>query len=212
MSRAHKTAPTMNRPGARVTRRKVLKLSLAGFAAAALGGFALAAQKTRLLADTPKLQVLDGAEYAILVALAERLCPAAGDGAPGATKLRIAEYFDDVLGQSDAEAQKALKGALALFENALGGALVGERLVPFTELSADDQDRVLHGWQDSKLGVRRTVFRALASGIQSFYWGNPATWKRIGYEQPDPAALRLAYADNLVDLDALRATPLANGT
>jgi hypothetical protein len=197
----------MNQPGARVSRRKVLKSSLAVVALAGLGGVALALQKTRLI-RTPELFVLDAKEYAILSALAERLSPEAGQGAPGATKLGVAQQLDALVRYADDEAKKGLKGALALFETAVGGALVGERVVPFTALSNEDKDRVMTSWRDSSLGVRRTVYRALSAGVFAFYWGNPATWDRIGYKLPDVVALREAYATNLVDLDALRATPL----
>ncbi|MDB4987091.1 MAG: putative oxidoreductase [Myxococcaceae bacterium] len=209
----HKTAVTMTSPGTRVSRRKVLKTSLAAVALASLGGVALAVQKTAQLARTPALSVFDPSEYAIFRAFAERVAPSAGAGAPGATELGIVQLLDRVLAQSDAEAQKAIKGALALFESALGGALVGERVVPFTHLSPAEQDRILAGWRGSSLGMRRTIFRALSAAVMSYYWGDPRTWQRCGYDgPPNVANLRQAYADNLIDLDALRATPLTNGT
>lgn len=203
----------MNSQVARMSRRKLLRGGLVATALVGIGGVTLALQKTRQLAKVPPLAVLDASEYAILVALAERLCPQLGEGAPGATKLAVAQTIDQLLVHSDETAQKAIKGALALFDNALGGALVGERLVPFTRLSSEQQDRSLSAWRDSSIGTRRTVFRALGNVVWAVYWGNPSTWQRIGYGgPPDVAALRAAYASNLVDLDALRATPLAHGT
>jgi len=202
----------MSSPEPRITRRRLLKATLSLVAVATAGGAVLAAQKTTPVGSLPKLSVLDAAEYTVLCAIAARLCPA-GDDAPGALALRVPEAIDVALAHSDAESQKAIKGALALFENALGGALAGERVVPFTQLPPERQDRVLAAWQHSKLGVRRTIYRALSASVMAFYWGNARTWPRIGYGgPPDVAALRASYADNLVDLDALRATPVAKGT
>ena len=203
----------MDASPARWSRRKLLRGALAATALLGLGGVALALQKTRVLAGTPELVVLDASEYAVLVALAERLCPELGEGAPGATKLGVAAYLDGMLAASDDETQKAIKGALTLFESALGGALVGERARPFTQLSPDEQADSLRAFRDSSLGVRRTLFRALAGAVWSVYWGNPGTWRRIGYDgPPNVSALRASYAANLVDLDALRATPLTSGS
>jgi Gluconate 2-dehydrogenase subunit 3 len=203
----------MDVPPAWWSRRKLLQGALAVSALVGLGGVTLALQKTRSLAGTPRLAVLDASEYAVLVALAERLCPELGPGAPGATKLGVAAYLDSMLAASDGETQKAIKGALTLFESALGGALVGERVRPFTELSPEAQADSLRAFRDSSLGVRRTLFRALASAIWAVYWGNTGTWKRIGYDgPPNVSALRASYAENLVDLDALRATPLTSGS
>lgn len=211
--RPHKTAVSMNSQVARLSRRKLLQSGLIATALLGVGGVTLALQKTRQLSHLPRLSVLDASEYAILVALAERLCPELGAGAPGATKLGVAHTIDQLLVHSDDTAQKAIKGALTLFENALGGALVGERVVPFTQLTSARQDAALSASRDSSIGMRRTVFRALAGVVWAVYWGNPSTWKRIGYGgPPDVVALRTAYASNLVDLDALRATPLAQET
>jgi hypothetical protein len=45
------------------------------------------------------------------------------------------------------------------------------------------------------------------------YWGDPRTWPSTGYSgPPDPRALRATYAENLVDLNALRATPATKET
>ncbi len=49
-------------------------------------------------------------------------------------------------------------------------------------------------------------FRALSALTTGLYFGDPRTWPGLGYPgPPDPAALRQAYAGQLVDLDALLA-------
>jgi hypothetical protein len=190
----------------RLTRRNLIKTGLFGALVVGLGSVGLALQKTASRGDTPgDLKVLDATEFAVLAAMAERICPALGPGAPGATKLEVAHKADAMMESFDPESQKGIKIALRVFENALMGALMGERAVPFTQLSAEQQDRVLEGWRTSDVGFRRTIYRAVASLVTSAYWGSPETWARIGYALPNPAHLRAAYADQLVDLDSLRA-------
>jgi hypothetical protein len=191
---------------AALSRRNLLKTGLVGTVLVGLGSVGLALQKTRPRADTPALAVFDAREYAVLCAIADRIAPALGPGAPGALALGTVTKLDALLEQAELENQKSVKLALRVFENALTGAVLGERLVPFTELSIEARDRVLSAWRDSRIGFRRTVFHALASLILSVYWGDPRVWPRIGYGgPPDLTGLRSAYADNLVDLDALRA-------
>ncbi len=192
------------------SRRSVLKWTLASGAVVFAGGAALALQKTQLREPTPSLKALDANAYAVLCALADRLCPALGEGAPGALALQVPEKLDAMLDAApDASARAAVSGALMMLENALSGALFLERATPFTKLDAAAQDEVLSNMRDSSVGVRRTVFRALAVMVWAFYWGQPETWQRAGYGGPPSVeGLRDMYKDQLVDLNSLRATPL----
>jgi hypothetical protein len=192
---------------AALSRRNLLKTGLFGGAAVVLGSVGLALWDSPPRADTPPLRVLDGREYAILCAIADRVAPALGPDAPGALALGTVAALDAMLETVDVEQQKGLKLALRVFDSALVGALTCERLGPFTSLSPEARDRVLTAWKDSRVGFRRSVFRALSGAILSVYWGDPRVWPRTGYGgPPDRAALRAAYADNLVALDALRAS------
>ncbi len=192
------------------SRRNLLRTGLIGGALVGLGSIGLALQKSPPRPDTPKLKVFDPREYAVLVVVAERLCPARGPGAPGAGALGVAATVDEIVADADPETQKGLKIALRIFDNALTGALMGERVTPFTKLTPAEQDAVLKRWRESKLGFRRTVFQALAGTVSSVYWGNDRTWARIGYPgPPEVASFRAAYAENLVELDSLRTTHAA---
>jgi hypothetical protein len=195
------------------SRRTVLKWTLASGALAVAGGAALALQGSRPPARTPSLAALDAGAYAALCALADRLCPALGDGAPGALALGVPEQLDALLAASpDPTARDQVAGALKLLENALSGALFLERFVPFSELDPARQDAVLAHMRDSSLGVRRTLFRALSTLVWALYWGQPQTWQRAGYGgPPSTPSLRAMYKEQLVDLDSLRATPLSRG-
>jgi hypothetical protein len=171
----------------------------------ALGSVALALQKPQPGSSKRSLQVLTESEAAVLEALADRLCPAVGAGAPGAKSIDLVSILDKRLVDVEEDAAQGLKLGLLLFDNALTGALFAERARPFSKLSPADQDRMIDNWRHSSVAFRRTLYRGLSYLVMAIYWGEPVTWARIGYSgPPDARGLRSAYADNLVDLEALR--------
>lgn len=195
----------------RVRRRTFLKVGAAGGAAVVAGGAGLALWPgAKVPLPAAGLKVLSPSEFATVSAIVERICPAMGEGAPGATALNMAEAIDAELAGMDESLVGEIKALLQVFESGLVGALFGERVRPFTRLSPAAQDEVLTAWRDSSVGVRRTGFRLLKSLTAALYYGRSETWARIGYPGPPPAvALRAGYAMNLVDMDALRATNVA---
>lgn len=192
---------------ARFSRRKLLKTGLVGALVVGGAGSLLALQKPRGRPLPPEgLRVLDADEFAILTAVADRICPALGEGAPGASALSVALAADRLFERAPKDAQDGIKMVLRVFDNALAGALFGERVRSFSELSPERQDRELAHWRNSRIGFRRTVFHALNTLVGSIYFGDERTWPRIGYPgPPSPSGLRAAYAANLVDLHELRA-------
>lgn len=150
---------------------------------------------------------LDASEARVLEHLAERLCPAAGGGAPGAKELDLVGTIDAALAGAEPDLRDGVKLALSLFESAAVGMLLGERVRAFTALSHEEQDRAIDDWRFSGIAFRRSVMRGLSSLVMSMYWGERRVWERTGYPgPPDPAALRATYRANLVDLAALSHT------
>jgi len=195
-------------PGAaHLSRRTLLKTGLFGAGVVVVGsiGLQLRGTRARQVPDTG-LACLSAEEFAVLTAVADRVCPAAGDGAPGALALGVPAKLDQWLAAYlDEENQTGVRIVLAALESALVGALFAERLTPFTQLAPEEQDEVLRAWKDSSVGFRRTAFRALSSMVAALYYGDSRTWSRIGYAGPPSVrGLRTAFAMNLVDLDALQ--------
>jgi hypothetical protein len=191
----------------------LLKTGLIGVALVSLGSAALLFSPAREQTVPGALEIFSAKEAAILAALGRRLCPAGGPGAPGADAIGLVALLDKVLRGADEETVKALRVAVAIFDNAFTGALFGERLRPFSQLEAEAQDAVIRNWQNSKVAFRRTLMRGLGALLMSVYWGDPRTWSITGYGgPPDPKALRETYGENLVDLGALRATPATKET
>lgn len=188
-----------------LSRRWFIRGSLLGAAGVAFGSLLLAADRSQTV--TTGLRVLSQHEADVLAALAERLCPAGSDGAPGAAALHSVEQIDAALAAAPDDAQQGFKLALRVFDNAFIGALCGERLQPFRTLSGSKKDDAIRAWQHARLGVRRTLMRGLETTILSVYWGDAQTWPRIGYPgPPEPLQLRAHHKQNLHDLSDLRAT------
>lgn len=189
------------------SRRNLLRGGVGSAVLLGLGGVGLGLQGTRLGAEpTEALLVLTREEHAIVAAVAARLCPQPGPDVPGADAIGVGLLADRLLSRADPGMVADVKTVLALFENALVGALFFERARPFTHLGPEAQDAVLYAWRDSSVALRRTVFRALSALVTALYYGDPRTWPGIGYPgPPDPPSFRAAYAAQLVDLASLRA-------
>ena len=188
------------------SRRALLRGGLAGSVLLGLGAVGTALQPTRRGAEPAEdLRVLTPDEHAIVAAIAARVCPAPRPDVPGADAIGVALQADRMFERADPEAIAGVKSALALFESGLVGALFFERVRPFTQLTGEEQDAVLLAWRDSSVPLRRTVFRALSALVSSIYYSDDRVWPGIGYPgPPSPAAMRAAYADNLIDLAALQ--------
>lgn len=187
------------------SRRALLRSGLIGIAVLGVSGLGLALQRTKLL-PTPKdgLRVLTPEQYAILSAIAARTCPAS----PGASAdgIDVALITDRLMELLDDDVRAGFGLALNVIESGVAGALFFERTAPFTQLSPEDQDRVLLAFARSKVPLRRTIYRSVSGLTGAMYYGDPRSWPSVGYPgPPSPAGLRAAYAHQLVDLHALRA-------
>lgn len=167
-------------------RRRFLQLGLGGTALLAVGGVGLSLRSTRLLPETPELKVFSDKEYAILHAMAARICPG-GDGLPSIDELEVCQQMDSLFSRMSARDQKDMKLALKVFENALAGLVLEGRVTPFTQLEPAQQDKVLEHWRDSRLTTARVIYRSVRDLVAATYWGNPKCFAAVGY--PGPPAL-----------------------
>ena len=171
-------------PGRKGTRRSFLKKGFFGALALALGGGGwLALRRSAEVRPPDGLEVLDAREYAVIAALMHRFVPHR-QGFPAPEELGTAKAVDHILSQVDDSARLEMKQLLMLFENALPNFVFGLRTRPFTQLSVDDQDKVLEEWAASRLTIRRSGYLALRGLIMAAYYGNPATWPAAKYPGP----------------------------
>lgn len=188
------------------TRRQLLRLGLLGGAALAVGGVGLGLQSTVPRAPAGPLRSLGPREYAVLSAIADRICPG-GAGLPSATALGVPDQLDAFLVGLHPGDVADLGRLLLLIENALPGLLFDGRLVTFTAAAPEVQDRILEGWRTSGLRFRRMAFKALHNLCSGAYWANPAVYAATGY--PGPPANLQAPAPVEPDPAAVPADPAA---
>ncbi len=166
-----------------LTRRTLLRYGLGGALALAAGGLGLALFPGQSRAPRRPLQALTERDYAILAAIADRLCPGA-PGLPSAGELDVAGHVDALMARLHPADVAEFQQLLALFENALVRALLHGSPVPFSRAAPAVQDASLEAWRTSALPFRRLAFKALRGLVAATYWAQPETWPHIGYPGP----------------------------
>ena len=162
-------------------RRRFLKRGLVGGALLALGGGGYLALRSGHRDPTPTapLHAIDAKVFPVLVALAARMVHAE-------TKdpIALAHAVDFTLAFQPPEAKKDLNMALALLENGLFGLVTRASPRTFTELSPEEQDRALAGWQSSRLVLLRGAYTALKRLCLGAHYASLDAAREVGYPGP----------------------------
>ncbi|MEJ7810595.1 MAG: gluconate 2-dehydrogenase subunit 3 family protein [Gemmatimonadaceae bacterium] len=119
---------------------------------------------------------------ASLDALCRRIAPIAYEGREEAVDLAAA--VERRLASGDHALARQVAALLAMFDHPLAGMLTTGQPRRFSALSAEAQDAALRSWEESRVGVRRTVFQALRRLILSTYYALPQAGRAIGYRGP----------------------------
>jgi len=174
-------------PGEREGRRSFLKYGLAGAALLAVGGGTWLGTRRTLPASglAGPFTVLTPEEATIFLELSERLLPPR-PGFPAPLDVDLPRRIDALLALMPTEGQKEVRQLAGLFENALAGLVLDGQWKTFTASSEQQQEARIRAWQQSRLDVRRTGFRALKKIVYSSYYGARETWGAIGYPGPPP--------------------------
>lgn len=130
----------------------------------------------------PMSKPLSASQRDTLDALCRRIVPAAYDGSVANVDLTAA--VEAQLSASDPTVRRQLALLLTILGNALVCAATGGRLRRFSQVPAMKQDALLHSWEGSRLGVRRTVFQAFRRLILSTWYARPESHASIGYRGP----------------------------
>src|SRR4051812_27006700 len=107
-----------------LSRRRLLKGGLWGGVLVALSGVGLSLQKTKQPSSLPASSVLTPEEYAVLVAIADTLCPRRR-AQPSASDLGVPQKAEALFALADHDQLQGLKVALHVVEHPLTGALFG---------------------------------------------------------------------------------------
>jgi choline dehydrogenase-like flavoprotein len=123
--------------------------------------------------------------------ICDAFCPS-GDGLRSATELGVPDGVIAAVTRNPRRSErKQLATLLSLWNTVALGALGGAGLKRWDSLTADQRERVLLAWGDSRAPQRRAVFQALRKAALLFYYmlpgpdgaRNPA-WDAVGYDGP----------------------------
>ncbi|HWV39173.1 MAG TPA: gluconate 2-dehydrogenase subunit 3 family protein [Vulgatibacter sp.] len=161
----------------------MIRYGLGGAVALAAGGVGLSLQQTHLRRPSRPLRALDERTFSILAAVADRVAPAEG-AFPAASELQVAEKVDELLAGVHPSVVEEIKQVLHLLENGVAGLLLDGRPRPFTALEPQAQDEALQAWRRSRLGLRRTAYRAIRGLCAAAYYASPEIQPAVGYPGP----------------------------
>lgn len=121
----------------------------------------------------------------------------------------VPAVLDGALPAEPAERREAVAATVAAFDRAISGlspavqeelaqlfsllALSGGRFIvagvrsAWAEATGEEVEAFLRRWRTSRFGLLRAGYQALTQLIVAAWYGNPASWERIGY--PGPPAL-----------------------
>src|SRR5690242_1456180 len=123
--------------------------------------------------------------------ICDAFCPS-GDGLRSATELGVPDGVIAAVTRNPRRSERKQLGTLlSLWDSVALGALGGAGLKRWSSLSAEQRERVLLAWADSRTPQRRAAFQALRKAALLFYYmlpgpggaRNPA-WDAVGYDGP----------------------------
>ncbi len=165
-----------------LSRRRVLE---AFGAALVAGGVGLAFVRSRGYPPVPGAapSALDRSRYALVRAVAARVCAPDAAGPPSADDVDVAGFVDAYVSKMAGPQRGDLLKFLDFIEQ-LAPAMTLRAASRFTRLSAGDQDRVLAALEASEVDLLRGGFAGLKALVFMGYYRDPRTWSVLGYDGP----------------------------
>lgn len=168
-------------------RRRFFQVSVLG--SLGLGAALLVGEHTlgRSLPDTitqgqpQPLLVLSASESVTLRAVALRILDGASPSPLTDGGSAICQFVDRYLTNLPTGVQSDVRALLHLVELY---PLLQLRMARFSHLRADEQDVMLSGWQDSRIGLLRQGFQALKSLVCLAHYQDARSFATIGYSGP----------------------------
>jgi len=157
-------------------RREVFKLGLIGGALVSLARFGLAAMPVGPLAapDRPRL-----------AAIARALL---GSAMPPEAAPRVVETIDGMLRGLPIATQAEVRELLDLLGLAPARLALAGFWRDWHEVPAAEVDAALDGWRSSRFALLRSAYGGLHELVMAGWYGDPASWSRIGYGGPPEIA------------------------
>ena len=166
-----------------IGRRDFLKGSLLGLLVLSNAGvLGSGCAATKAISPSTALKFFTPEEYTVMRAIAGRFIPSEGTDSPGAIELGVPETTDELLAAGSKDLQDNFRELLDAFENST--FLLGFKFGLFTEMSAEEQDKYIMNFMNSRLETKRTIYVALKKVVLSTYYADERAWKMISYKGP----------------------------
>jgi len=173
-------------------RRRFLKISATAPVALAatslsggLGIFPFANAEAAIDIPAHELRYLNGEDVMIIASLLPVvLAGAMPEDLKDAGRAELIKQIDGSLDRLAPYIKNELRRLLDIMSFAPGRVLLARVWSPWDEASDQDLDAFLNRWRDSSIPLLRSAYSALHEMITFAWYGDPASWDRVGYSGP----------------------------
>lgn len=163
-----------------INRRQLIKTGMAG-SAVLLAAAWLAAPPDDYPVPEPGLRLgfLQAADGQIIRSIAPVML-----GIAGLPLDAVVQGVDRAIGALIPAVQQELRQLFDLLANRWARWWLAGVRSPWAMAQAGELSRFLQRWQNSSLLLLRSAYQALHALINAAWFGNPASWSALGYQQP----------------------------
>ena len=162
-----------------ITRRQLIKTGMAGSVVLLAAGFLASPQPDLPAASQGHLVFLQTGDAQIIRSLAPVML-----GMAGLALEDIVRGVDVAIANLLPAVQQELRQLFDLLGNRWGRRWLAGVHSPWAQAAALDLAAFLRRWQQSPLLLLRSGYQALHALINAAWFGNPASWTALGYQQP----------------------------
>jgi len=163
-----------------ITRRQLIKTGMAGSVVLLAAGWLAAPQPDGVVALSGQpLEFLQAADVLIIRSIAPVML-----GVAGLPLDAIVQGVDRAIAALIPAVQQELRQLFDLLTNRWARSWLAGVRSPWAQAQASEIAAFLQRWQNSPFLLLRSGYQALHALINAAWFGNPASWQTLGYQQP----------------------------